>query len=137
MLNWRLEEREYVEKKIEEYYKSITALQRIFISEKQMNKNINYITKQAELSYRERKLNDYIDEIKEERKRIEKVVEDLNNKLNEYLEEQKALIGKEIETFEIEAKPCNNFTEPTLIRTEVVTIHIKPMKLSFIQEKID
>ena len=60
MLNWRLEEREYVGKKIEEYYKSITALQRIFISEKQMNKNINYITEQAELSYRERKLNDYI-----------------------------------------------------------------------------
>ena len=29
MLNWRLEEREYVGKKIEEYYKSITALQRI------------------------------------------------------------------------------------------------------------
>lgn len=137
MLNWRLEEREYVEKKIEEYYKSITALQRIFISEKQMNKNINYITEQAELSYRERKLNDYINEIKEERKRIEKVVEDLNNKLNEYLEEQKALIGKEIGPFEIEAKPCNNFTEPTLRRTEVVTIHIKPMKLSFIQEKID
>ena len=137
MLNWRLEEREYVGKKIEEYYKSITALQRIFISEKQMNKNINYITEQAELSYRERKLNDYIDEIKEERKRIEKVVEDLNNKLNEYLEEQKALIGKEIEPFEIEAKPYDNFTEPTLRRKEVVTIHIKPMKLSFIQEKID
>ena len=137
MLNWRLEEREYVGKKIEEYYKSITALQRIFISEKQMNKNINYITEQAELSYREIKLNDYIDEIKEERKRIEKVVEDLNNKLNEYLEEQKALIGKEVEPFEIEAKPYDNFTEPTLRRTEVVTIHIKPMKLSFIQEKID
>ena len=137
MLNWRLEEREYVGKKIEEYYKSITALQRIFISEKQMNKNINYITEQAELSYRERKLNDYINEIKEERKRIEKVVEDLNNKLNEYLEEQKALIGKEVEPFEIEVKPYDNFTEPTLRRTEVVTIHIKPMKLSFIQEKID
>lgn len=137
MLNWRLEEREYVGKKIEEYYKSISAFQRIFISEKQMNKNINYITEQAKLSYRERKLNDYIDEIKEERKRIEKVVEDLNNKLNEYLEEQKALIGKEVEPFEIKAKPYGNFTEPTLKRMEVVTIHIKPMKLSFIQEKID
>ena len=137
MLNWRLEERQYVGKKIEEYYKSITALQRIFISEKQMNKNINYITEQAELSYRERKLNDYIDEIKEERKRIEKVVEDLTNKLNDYLKEKKALIEKEVEPFEIELKPYDNFTEPTLRRTEVVTIHIKPMKLSFIQEKID
>ena len=137
MLNWRLEEREYVGEKIDEYYKSISGLQRIFISEKQMNKNINYITEQARLEYRSKKLDGFLDEVNEERKRIEKAVEDLNNKLNEYLEEQKALIEKEVEPFEIEVKPYDNFTEPTLRRIELVTIHLKPMKVCFVQEKID
>lgn len=137
MLNWRLEEREYVGGKVDEYYKSISGLQRIFISEKQMNKNIDYITEQARLEYRSKKLDGFLDEVNEERKRIEKAVEDLNNKLNKYLEEQKALIEKEVEPFEIEVKPYDNFTEQTLRRIELVTIHLKPMKVCFAQEKID
>ena len=40
MLNWRLEEREYVSNKVDEYLKKIPSLSRIFMSDKQLNKNI-------------------------------------------------------------------------------------------------
>ena len=70
MLNWRLEEKEYVSNKVDEYLKNIPSLSRIFISEKQMNKNIKYITEQATLEYRSQKLDAFLDDVKEERKRI-------------------------------------------------------------------
>lgn len=137
MLNWRLEENQFVEERLKEYRKELSGLALMFMSEKQLNKNIAYITEQAKLNYRARKLDDYLDEIKEERENIKKQVEDLTNKLNGYFEEQKALIEKEIEPFEFKLRPYDNFAESTPKQLEVVTIHIKPMKLSFIQEKID
>ena len=137
MLNWRLEEREYVSNKVDEYLKNIPSLSRIFMSDKQLNKNINYITEQAELEYRSKKLDGYLDEIKEERKRIDKLVDTLNNKFDDYMSKQKHIISKNIKPFKIEAKPYDNFTEPTLSQVEIITIHCEPLKLSFIQENID
>ena len=81
MLNWRLEEREYVSNKVDEYLKNIPSLSRIFMSDKQLNKNIK--------------------------------------------------------PFQIEAKPYDNFSDPTLSQVEIITIHCEPLKLSFIQENID
>ena len=137
MLNWRLEERKYIAEKIDEYYKSISGLQRIFISEKQMNKNINYITEQAKLEYRSKKLDGYLDEVKEERKKIDKLVDDLNNKFDDYISKQKHIISKNIKPFQIEVKPYDNLTEPTLSQLEVVNIYCEPFKIAFIQEKIE
>ena len=137
MLNWRLEEREYVSNKVDEYLKNIPSLSRIFMSDKQLNKNINYITEQAKLEYRSKKLDGYLDDVKEERKRIDKLVDDLNNKFDDYMSKQKHIISKNIKPFKIEAKPYDNFSEPILSQVEIITIHCEPLKLSFIQENID
>lgn len=137
MLNWRLEEREYINKKIDEYLQNIPALSRIFMSDKQLNKNINYITEQAKLEYRSQKLDSHLEDVKEERKRINNLINDINDAFNDYLEEQKHLISKNIKPFEMELKPYDNLSEPTLSQLEVVTIHCKPFKIAFIQEKID
>lgn len=137
MLNWRLEEIEYIKIKIDEYLQNIPILSRIFMSDKQLNKNINYITEQAKLEYRSQKLDSYLEKLKEERKRINNLINDINNAFNDYLEEQKHLISKNIKPFQIEAKPYDNLTEPTLSQLEVVTIYCKPFKIAFIQEKMD
>ena len=136
MLNWRIEENQYVEERLEEYRKELSRLALMFMSEKQLNKNIAYITEQAKLNYRETKLDDYIDEIIEERKRINDLVNNMNTTFNEYLSQQKHLISKNIKPFQIEAKPYDNLSEPTLSQLEVVTIHCEPLKLAFIQEKV-
>lgn len=136
MLNWRLEENQYVEERLKEYRKELSGLALMFMSEKQLNKNIAYITKQAKLNYRATKLDDYIDEIIEERKRINDLVDNMNATFNEYLSKQNHLISKNIKPFQIETKPYDNLSEPTLSQLEVVTIHCEPLKLAFIQEKV-
>ena len=137
MLNWRLEEGEYISNKIDEYLKNIPSLTRIFMSNKQLNKNIWYLTEQAKLEYRSKKLDGYLDEVKEERKRIDKLVDTLNNKFDDYMSKQKHIISKNIKPFQIDAKLYDNFTEPTLSQVEIITIHCEPLKLSFIQENIN
>ena len=137
MLNWRLEEREYVSNKVDEYLKNIPSLLRIFMSDKQLNKNIDYITEQAKLEYRKKKLDGFLDDVKEERKRIDKLVDDLNNKFDDYMSKQKHIISKNIKPFQIEAKLYDNFTGPTLSQLEVVNIYCEPFKIAFIQENID
>jgi hypothetical protein len=136
MLNWRLEENQYVEERLKEYRKELNGLALMFMSKKQLNKNIAYITEQAKLNYRATKLDDYLDEIIEERKRIDKLVNDLNNKFDNYMSEQRHIISKNIRPFQMEAKPYDGLSEPTLSQLEVVTIHCEPFKLAFIQEKI-
>ena len=137
MLNWRLEENQYVEERIKEYRKELNVLALMFMSKKQLNKNIEYVKEQAIKSYRANKLDDYMEEIKEERKRIDDLLNNINNAFNGYLEEQKHLISKNIKPFQMEAKPYDNLSEPTLSQLEVVSIHCKPFKIEFIQEKID
>ncbi len=136
MLNWRIEEDKYVNEKINEYLNKIPALARIFISEKQMNKNINYISDKARLEYRRNKLDSMLNELKKERERINDLVDDLNIKFDEYLHKQQDIISKNIKPFKIEVKPYDNPKEVTLERLEVVTIQCEPLKLSFIQEKL-
>lgn len=137
MLNWRLDEGEYISNKIDEYLKNIPSLTRIFMSNKQLNKNIWYLTEQAKLEYRSQKLDGFLDEVKEERKRIDKLVDDLNNKFDDYINKQKHIVSKNIKPFRIEAKPYDNLTEPTLSQLEVVNIYCEPFKIAFIQENID
>jgi len=136
MLNWRLEEKQYVEERLKEYRKELNGLALIFMSKKQLNKNIDYITEQAKLNYRAAKLDDYLDEIEEERKRIDKLVNDLNGKFDNYMSNQQHIISKNIRPFQMEAKPYDGLSEPTLSQLEVVTIHCEPFKLAFIQEKV-
>ena len=136
MLNWRIEEREFVDKEINEYYKNLLVFQRLVMNKKQMNKNINYITEQAKLKYRSKKLDNILDDVLKERKRINDLIENLNNKFDGYISEQQHIISQNIRPFEMEAKPYDNISEPTLSQLEVVTIYCKPFKLAFIQEKI-
>lgn len=137
MLNWRIEEKVYIKEKIYEYLSKIPALARIFISEKQMNKKINYISDQASLEFRRNKLDSILDEVEEERNRINALIDDMNNKFDNYISKQQHIISKNIRPFEIEVKPYDNLGEPTLSRLEVVSIKCEPFELAFIQENID
>lgn len=137
MLNWRIEEKEYVDKKIHDYLDKMSALARIFISEKQMNKNLNYISDQARLEYRRNKLDSFLDEVQKERDRINNLVDDLNNKFNDYINNQQHSISKNIKPFRVEAKPYDGYSEPTLSKLEVVSIKTEPFELAFVQERID
>lgn len=137
MLNWRLEEEKYVEERLKEYRKELNVLALMFMSKKQLNKNIEHVKEQSRQDYRANKLDKYLEEIKKERKRINDLLNNINTAFDEYLEEHKHLISKNIKPFQMEVKPYDNLSEPTLSQLEVVSIHCKPFSISFIQEKID
>lgn len=137
MINWIEEEKQYVDRAVDNYLKEQSKMPLGFmISRKTLNKNIEKVKKEATDRYRFNKLMKYRGEIEEERKRIDKVVEEINNKFNDYLESQKDIISKNIKPFKIVAKPYDNPKEVTLEQLEVVTIQCEPFKLSFIQEKV-
>lgn len=135
MINWELEERKFVDDKISEYRKSMSILSLIFMSDKQLNKNIENIKNKAILQYRKEKLDNFIEIIKEERKRIDETVEYINQQFLEYLKSQKALIKEDVKPFKIEATPCDNFVE--LKQIELVKVYSKPFEIAFLQENLD
>jgi len=138
MIDWIEEEKQYVDRAVDNHLKEQSKMPLGFmISRKTLNKNIEKVRKEATDRYRFNKLMKYRGEIETERKRIDKVVEEINNKFNDYLENQNHIISKNIKPFRVEAKPYNGYTEPTLSNLEVVTIQCEPFKLSFIQEKVD
>mgnify|MGYP003297345793 CR=1 FL=1 len=137
MIDWIEEEKQYVNRAVDNYLKEQSKMPLGFmISRKTLNKNIEKVKKEATDRYRFDKLMKYRGEIEIERKRIDKVVEEINNKFNDYLESQKDIISKNIKPFKIIAKLYDNPKEVTLERLEVVTIQCEPFKLSFIQEKV-
>lgn len=137
MINWIEEEKQYVDRAVDNYLKEQSKMPLGFmISRKTLNKNIEKVKKEATDRYRFDKLMKYRGEIEIERKRIDKVVEEISNKFNDYLESQKGIISKNIKPFKIVAKPYDNPKEVTLEQLEVVTIQCEPFNLSFIQEKV-
>lgn len=134
MLNWKIEEQEYIQKEFEQYYKNLSTLQRLFMSERTNKKNLEYIRQNAQLKYRKMKLNKIIDEIQDERKRINKVVNDINNNFNDFLKEQNCIIQEKIKPFEIKSNEVTNPNELTPI--EIIYIYSEPFKMGFMQEKI-
>lgn len=137
MIDWIKEEKQYIDRAVDDYLKEQSKMPLGFmISRKTLNKNIEKVKKEATDRYRFDKLMKYRGEVETERKRIDKVVEEINNKFNDYLERQNHIISKNIKPFKIEARPYDNYTEPTLSNLEVVTIQCEPLRLSFIQEKV-
>ena len=138
MLDWFEEEKQYVDKAVDNYLKEQSKMPLGFmISRKTLNKNIEKIKKEATDRYRFDKLMKYRGEIEIERKRIDKIVEEINNKFDKYMSKQKHIISKNIKPFQMEAKPYDNYSEPTLSNLEVVTIQCEPFRIAFIQEKLE
>ena len=137
MLNWREEEKQYIQEKIDNYRKEQAKMPLGFLlSAKQNSKNIEKITEKATQEYRYFKLIKYEAEIQEERKRIDNLINEINDKFDNYLNEQQHIISRNIKPFKIEAKPYSNYSEPTLSNLEIVSILCQPFKISFIQEKL-
>lgn len=134
MLNWKIEEQEYIQEEFEQYYKNLSTLQRLFMSERTNKKNLEYIRQNAQLEYRKMKLNKIIDEIQDERKRINKVVDDINNNFNDFLKEQNCIIQEKTKAFEIKSNEVTSPTEVTPM--EIIYIYSEPFKMGFMQEKI-
>lgn len=134
MLNWRIEEQAYIQKQFEKYYKNLSTLQRLFMSEKTNKKNLEYIKQNAQLEFRRMKLDKNLDEIKDERKRINNVVTDINNNFNEFLKKQKCVIQAKIKPFEIEVNETTKLDETKEL--EIIYIYSEPFKMGFMQEKI-
>ena len=134
MLTWRIEEKNYIREKLKDY--KTPFLFCLFQSEKKQNKRLNNFVNEARLEYRHNKLDDILVEVEKERQRITELVNDLNNRFNDYMNRQHHIITKNIKPFQMELKPYDNYKEPTLSQLEVVTIQCEPLKLSFIQEKL-
>ena len=134
MLNWRIEEENYITEKLRSY--SEPFLFCLFKSDKKKNERLNKFVEKARLEYRQQKLDDILLEVKKERERIDDLVNDMNSKFEDYMYRQNHIISKNIKPFKMEAKPYDNYSEPTLSQLEVITIQCEPLKLSFIQEKI-
>ena len=133
MLNWRLEEKEYINKKIKAYHDNQTTLSLMFTSEKQELKNIEDIKERAMLRYRENKLDSFLYEIQKERERIDDLVKELNEKIEKELKETYMNIDKEIKPIEIKVRDIDDLCGTPM---EIVTIQITPKILHFMQEKI-
>ena len=138
MLNWVEEEKQYIDKKVDEYLEEQSKMPLGFmISQKTLCKNIKKIKKEATDKYRFEKLMKYRREIETERQRINKVIEDINNKFNEYLKTIKCNVDKNIKPFKLEAKEYKRLDIKEFVATEIVRISCEPFQIAFIQEKID
>ena len=139
MLNWRIEEEDYIKKAIDNYFKEENENPfSCLMSDKTRRKNIQYVTDRARNSYRQEKLERYEEEIKEERERIDKVVEEINNKFEIYIKGIKEQINHKIRPFKLEVEEYDNrYTTPLSIQSlEKVIIKCEDLKIAFIQERI-
>ena len=139
MLNWRIEEEDCVKKAIEEYFKEENKNPFSFLmSDKTRRKNIQYVTDKARERYRQEKLEKYEEEIKEERKRIDRIVEYINNEFETYIKGIKEQINHKIRPFKLEVEEYDNrYSDPVSIQSlEKVTIKCEDLKIAFIQERI-
>lgn len=139
MLNWRIEEEDYIKKAIDNYFKEENKNPFSFLmSDKTRRKNIQYVTDKARERYRQEKLEKYEEEIKEERKRIDKIVKFINDKFETYIKGIKEQINHKIRPFKLEVEEYDNrYSEPISIQSlEKVTIKCEDFKIAFIQERI-
>lgn len=135
MIDWKLEEKRFIDEKVSNYRKSLSTLSLILMSDKQLNKNIENVKIEAMLQFRRKKLNDLVEIVKEERKRIDKTIEQINERFLEYLESQKALISKEIKPIQIKLTNYDDIENAKFY--EIVDIYLEPFKIGFIQERLD
>lgn len=135
LLDWHRGEELYIQRMVDNHLKEQAKMPLGFmISRKTLNKNIEKVKEDAKNRFREMKLLFYESQIEEERKRIDKVVEDINSKFEKYMNKQRNIISKNIKPFKIMCKEYNEFSP--LEQLEVVSIHCEPFEISFIQEKI-
>ena len=138
MLDWFEEEKQYVNKAVDNYLKEQSKMPLGFmISRKTLNKNIEKVKKEATDRYRFDKLMKYRGEIETERKRIDKVVEEINNKFNGYLNLVKNNVNKNIKPFKLEAKEYTNLETIGSTTLETITIQCEPFRIAFVQEKLE
>ena len=137
MLDWIEEEKRYVNKAVDIYLEKQFKMPLGFmISKKTLNKNIEQVKKEATDKYRFDKLMKYRGEIEMERQRINKVVEGINNKFNEYLKSTKINIDKNVKPFKLEAKEYISLETIGCTPLETITIQCEPFRIAFIQEKV-
>lgn len=136
-LDWKEGEERYIQKRIDYYLKKQSKMPLGFLlSKKKLNKNIEEIKKEAKDYFRFMKLYYYKEEIEQERERIDKLIEDTNNKINKYIKNIKENINNEIKPFKIKTKDyINNFND-YCVPKEIVSIYCEPFEISFIQEII-
>jgi len=136
MLDWKEEEKQYIEKAVDSYLKEQNKMPLGFmISKKTLSKNIKKVKQRATDRYREDKLHRYRAEIEIERKRIDEAVEEINKRFNGYLKSIECNINANIKPFKLEANEYEFGCTPTA-DMEVITINCEPFKISFLQEKI-
>ncbi len=137
MLDWIKEEKQYVDNAVDNYLKEQAKTPLGFmISRKTLNKNIEKVKKEATDRYRYEKLREYELEIIEERKRIDNLVNDINNKFEDYMYKLSNLISRNIKPFKMIVKEYDNLDVLSPMKLEKVDIQCEPFRLSFIQEKI-
>ena len=138
LLDWVEGEKRYIEKRVNNYLKEQYEMPLSFLlSDKKLNKNIEEIKREAKDYFRFIKLNYYEAQIAQERKRIDKLVEDINNKLNEYMFCTEEKIYNELKPFKIKtehyANDFGHYSKPK----EIVSIYCEPFEISFLQEAIE
>lgn len=136
MIDWKEEEKQYIEKAVDSYLKEQSKMPLAFLmSKKTLNKNIEKVKERATDRYRVDKLNRYREEIEIERKRIDKTVELINNKFNDYVKSIKGEINTNVKPFKLETKEYDYASlEPASL--EKIEISCEPFKIAFLQERI-
>lgn len=138
MLNWVEEEKQYVDKAVDNYLKEQAKMPLGFmISKKTLNKNIEKIKEKSIQEYRYNKLMKYEAEVQEERKKIKELVNEINDRFNQYFNTQKEIVSNTYKPFKIECKEYKDYNDLPLKQLEIVSIQCEPFKISFIQEKIN
>lgn len=138
MLDWFEEEEQYVNKAIDNYLEKQSKMPLGFmISRKANNKNIEKVKKEAVDKYRFDKLMKYRGEIETERKRIDKVVEEINNAFESYMCKMNEEIGHKVRPFRLKVEEYNTFYDIPMKEMEIVRIYSEPFEIRFIQEKLE
>lgn len=137
MLDWREEEKLYCQSKVNNYLKEQATMPLGFlISYKTLTKNCEKIREEARQIYRDMKLMTYEALVYEERKRIDKLVEDINNKFESWLRENSLFLNGNQRPFKLTTYSDDNPLE--ICQTEFVKIGIQePFTIGFMQQRMN
>ena len=136
MLDWREEEKLFCQSKVDNYLREQAKMPLGFLmSFKTLAKNCEKVREEARQTYRNIKLMKYEALVYEERKRIDKLVEDINDKFESWLRENKLFLNGNQRPFELTTYSEDNPLE--ICQTEFVKISIqKPFSIGFMQQRM-
>lgn len=131
---WKEEEDKALLRIINNFHKKHNNfIDRIFLNPDKRNEMLERELNEERLKFRAYRLEFYEKKLEEERDRVDKVIDELEQKLNKYFEEVKGTIDRE-KLIDIKNEESKNTVNMRMLDEKI--INIEPYRICLFQEKI-